>query len=81
MAHDRTTGSAPVEQGGEAVAKAPASGEATHAVDANGNNGGPAHTQASFWGLLIGSIGVVYGDIGTSPLYAFREAVMAATGH
>ncbi|PTM53392.1 potassium transporter Kup [Phreatobacter oligotrophus] len=80
MAHDRTTGSAPVEQGGEAVAKAPASGEATHAVDANGHNGGPAHTQASFWGLLIGSIGVVYGDIGTSPLYAFREAVTAAVG-
>ena len=24
--------------------------------------------------LLIGCIGVVYGDIGTSPLYAFREA-------
>jgi len=30
--------------------------------------------------LLLGSIGVVYGDIGTSPLYAFREAVMAAGG-
>jgi KUP system potassium uptake protein len=38
------------------------------------------HSQASFWGLLIGSIGVVYGDIGTSPLYAFREAVAAAMG-
>ena len=25
--------------------------------------------------LAIGSIGVVYGDIGTSPLYAFREAL------
>jgi KUP system potassium uptake protein len=25
--------------------------------------------------LVIGSIGVVYGDIGTSPLYAFREAL------
>ncbi len=24
---------------------------------------------------LLGSIGVVYGDIGTSPLYAFREAL------
>lgn len=24
---------------------------------------------------LVGSIGVVYGDIGTSPLYAFREAI------
>ncbi len=29
---------------------------------------------------MIGSIGVVYGDIGTSPLYAFREAVTAARG-
>ncbi len=26
--------------------------------------------------LLIGCIGVVYGDIGTSPLYAFREAAL-----
>lgn len=25
--------------------------------------------------LVVGSIGVVYGDIGTSPLYAFREAL------
>jgi KUP system potassium uptake protein len=33
----------------------------------------------SFAALTIGSIGVVYGDIGTSPLYAFREAVQAAT--
>src|SRR5438094_837493 len=30
--------------------------------------------------LVLGSIGVVYGDIGTSPLYAFREAVVAAAG-
>jgi KUP system potassium uptake protein len=28
-----------------------------------------------FWALTLGSIGVVFGDIGTSPLYAFREAV------
>jgi KUP system potassium uptake protein len=28
--------------------------------------------------LAIGSLGVVYGDIGTSPLYAFREAAVAA---
>ena len=33
----------------------------------------------SFWALTLGSVGVVYGDIGTSPLYAFREAVMAAS--
>ncbi|MDE2242495.1 MAG: potassium transporter Kup, partial [Bradyrhizobium sp.] len=31
-----------------------------------------------FWALTLGSIGVVFGDIGTSPLYAFREAVAAA---
>jgi len=35
---------------------------------------------AGYWGLTVGSIGVVYGDIGTSPLYALREAVLAATG-
>jgi len=29
---------------------------------------------------VIGSIGVVYGDIGTSPLYAFRVAVTTAVG-
>src|ERR1700686_1192717 len=38
----------------------------------------PAHS--SFWALALGSIGVVYGDIGTSPLYALREAVTAASG-
>lgn len=32
-------------------------------------------SKASFWALALGSIGVVYGDIGTSPLYALREAV------
>src|SRR6201992_2130594 len=31
-----------------------------------------------FWALTLGSIGVVFGDIGTSPLYAFREAALAA---
>src|SRR6202049_422461 len=44
------------------------------------NGHGDAHSTARFKALLIGSIGVVYGDIGTSPLYAFREAVIAATG-
>ena len=36
--------------------------------------------NASFWALTLGCVGVVYGDIGTSPLYAFREAVVAAQG-
>jgi KUP system potassium uptake protein len=25
--------------------------------------------------LMLGAVGVVYGDIGTSPLYAFRESI------
>src|SRR3989440_540983 len=37
------------------------------------------HAPASVWALTLGSVGVVYGDIGTSPLYAFREAVVAAS--
>ena len=40
---------------------------------------GQAHSTASFKALMLGSIGVVYGDIGTSPLYAFREAINAAS--
>jgi KUP system potassium uptake protein len=32
-----------------------------------------------FWALTLGSVGVVYGDIGTSPLYALREGVLAAS--
>src|SRR5262249_41239917 len=46
----------------------------------------PVHGEAepraktSFWALTLGSLGVVYGDIGTSPLYALREAVQAAAG-
>ncbi|MFO1104999.1 MAG: potassium transporter Kup [Amaricoccus sp.] len=36
------------------------------------------HPADSFWKLVLGSIGVVYGDIGTSPLYALREALHAA---
>ena len=31
--------------------------------------------QLALTGLTIGAIGVVFGDIGTSPLYAFREAL------
>jgi KUP system potassium uptake protein len=44
------------------------------------NGIGEARPQAGFLGLALGSIGVVYGDIGTSPLYALREAVLAASG-
>jgi KUP system potassium uptake protein len=39
----------------------------------------PAHGKR-FWPLALGSVGVVFGDIGTSPLYAFREALNQAGG-
>ena len=39
---------------------------------------GHAPRQGS-WMLTLGSIGVVYGDIGTSPLYALKEPLHAAT--
>ena len=42
-----------------------------HRHELNGKN---------FWPLTLGAIGVVYGDIGTSPLYAVREAVNATIG-
>ena len=45
---------------------------------ASGN--GESRSHSTFWALTVGSVGVVYGDIGTSPLYAFREAVVAAIG-
>jgi KUP system potassium uptake protein len=47
--------------------------------DLRASASGDAQTKTGFWALTVGSIGVVYGDIGTSPLYAFREAIVAAT--
>jgi len=29
--------------------------------------------------MMIGALSVVFGDIGTSPIYAFRESLKAAT--
>lgn len=39
--------------------------------------GGKA-SRSHFWLLTVGCVGVVYGDIGTSPLYAFRESITQA---
>ena len=53
---------------------------AASAAETSAANGhGDTHSTASFKALMLGSIGVVYGDIGTSPLYALREAVVAAS--
>jgi KUP system potassium uptake protein len=40
----------------------------------------PARRGQGFFALALGSVGVVFGDIGTSPLYAMREALARARG-
>ena len=55
-------------------------GTASSASSEAANGHGSEHPTASFGALTLGCIGVVYGDIGTSPLYALRESVLAAVG-
>ena len=52
------------------------------AVDASKAPEDPSHppTKEKFWALALGSVGVVFGDIGTSPLYAMREALSHSKG-
>ena len=52
------------------VSEAPA----TESPPAETPNGGHPHRSRAF-SLTLGAIGVVFGDIGTSPLYAMREAL------
>lgn len=48
------------------------SSPATHSTSAHGAQHG--HGKQGLGGLVIGAIGVVFGDIGTSPLYTLKEA-------
>jgi KUP system potassium uptake protein len=50
------------------------------AGESGGNLRSAETPRTGFFALMLGSIGVVYGDIGTSPLYAVRESVTAAVG-
>src|SRR5271154_4072591 len=34
-----------------------------------------SHSGGNFWWLSLGALGVVFGDIGTSPLYALQTAL------
>ncbi|MEQ1670471.1 MAG: potassium transporter Kup [Hyphomicrobium sp.] len=49
----------------------------TQASSSSADAGADGHPEG-YWALAIGAIGVVFGDIGTSPLYAFKEAIVAA---
>jgi KUP system potassium uptake protein len=44
----------------------------SHSNDGN-SHGAHGHGKASLATLSMGAVGVVFGDIGTSPIYAFRE--------
>ena len=50
----------------------PQSGAISHAAQ---EAAGGAHATGNFWVLALGSVGVVFGDIGTSPLYALQASV------
>ncbi len=39
------------------------------------DQGGRARHASSLGGLTLGALGVVFGDIGTSPLYTFKTAL------
>jgi KUP system potassium uptake protein len=69
--HEVEAASDPPPAAGAAVDVAESPGaEATH-----GHHRRPGHhASAAGAGLVLGALGIVYGDIGTSPLYAFREA-------
>jgi KUP system potassium uptake protein len=57
--------------------------DAPNDLSASSGQGQPAQSSTSskrhFWALTLGSVGVVYGDIGTSPLYALKESLVAAS--
>ena len=58
----------------------PPTGESGHGAHGDGHGAAPGggHAKSSFMMLAVGAIGVVFGDIGTSPLYAMREALSHA---
>ncbi|TIS54005.1 potassium transporter Kup [Mesorhizobium sp.] len=51
------------------------SGSEAEAVEQSGHSEVEQHSTKV---LMLGALGVVYGDIGTSPIYAFREALHAS---
>ena len=59
------------------MAQAPAAAPQPSNPGNAGNGGGRARAlgRAGFWALALGSVGVVFGDIGTSPIYALRESL------
>jgi KUP system potassium uptake protein len=55
------------------MAQAPAEAPQPTSSSRGAREGEAAHGR--FWTLALGSVGVVFGDIGTSPIYALRESL------
>ena len=52
-----------------------------HPVSASGGSSAASDAKPiRRWGLVLGALGVVFGDIGTSPIYALRECLAALHG-
>ena len=56
---------------------APAGAPSVHGPEKPAAN---PHGSAALWAPVLGSIGVVFGDIGTSPLYALKTALHHTSG-
>ena len=72
MGSDQTAGPESVDFAKRLAAEnaAKASSSTQHAAEPHGEHG---HSKAGTGMLALGALGVVYGDIGTSPLYALKE--------
>ena len=53
----------------------PAGGPADDLSSDTPSSASPDHAASGFFAMTLGSIGVVYGDIGTSPLYALKSSL------
>jgi KUP system potassium uptake protein len=67
----------PPRKGAGAPAPPPAAPASQLPPDKSGAHGHAAHP----WALVVGAIGVVFGDIGTSPLYALKECFSPENPH
>jgi KUP system potassium uptake protein len=67
----------PDTQNSSRGAASPAAHEAVHGP---GDEHGHGHGHSNLLALSLASVGVVYGDIGTSPIYALRESLTHAAG-
>src|SRR6516162_9954986 len=76
---DAADGSVPVA-GAPADSPAPATPAAPARATPSAGHHVVHHRQQDLWKLALGAIGVVYGDIGTSPLYAIKECVTLPHG-